>query len=91
MISWDVRPHPKLGTLEVRCLDAQTRRRCRGPSCPYPLPSLAVHEANATPPSPPPPEVLAEASFARFVMASQSGLSSMGGGARPGKSHPMPC
>ena len=25
MIWWDVQPHPKLGTLEVRCLDAQTR------------------------------------------------------------------
>jgi carboxylate-amine ligase len=62
MIWWDVRPHPRLGTLEVRCLDAQTSlddvaglaalTHC-----------LAVHEANAPPPSPPLPELLAEASF----------------------------
>jgi carboxylate-amine ligase len=62
MIWWDVRPHPRLGTLEVRCLDAQTSlddvaglaalTHC-----------LAIHEANAPRPSPPLPELLAEASF----------------------------
>src|SRR3954447_4040223 len=63
MIWWDIRPHPRLGTLEVRCLDAQTSlRELAGlvalTHC------LVVYEAIAPPPSPsPPPEVVAEASF----------------------------
>ena len=63
MIWWDVRPHPKFGTLEVRCLDAQTRLEdvealAALTHC------LVVHEATAAPPhSHPPSEVVAEASF----------------------------
>ena len=63
MIWWDLRPHPSLGTLEVRCLDAQTElRNVAGlvalTHC------LVVHEAITEPPSSSPaPEVVAEAIF----------------------------
>jgi glutamate---cysteine ligase / carboxylate-amine ligase len=62
-IWWDLRLHPRLGTLELRCLDAQTSldnvaglvalTHC-----------LVVHEAVTDPTSSSPsPEVIAEASF----------------------------
>jgi carboxylate-amine ligase len=63
MVWWDIRPHPRLGTLEVRCLDAQTTLRDLAGLVAL-THCLVVYEAIATPPSPsPPPEVVAEASF----------------------------
>ena len=63
LIWWDVRPHPRLGTLEIRALDAQ--------SSPEDLAALvalahclAVHEATAPPAPPISPEVLRAMSFA---------------------------
>jgi carboxylate-amine ligase len=63
MIWWDLRPNPRLGTLEVRCLDAQTSLHDLAGLVAL-THCLAVYEAIVTPPSPsPPPEVIAEASF----------------------------
>jgi glutamate---cysteine ligase / carboxylate-amine ligase len=63
LIWWDVRPHPRLGTLEIRALDAQ--------SSPDDLAALvalahclAVHEADAPPTRDIGPEALRSMSFA---------------------------
>jgi carboxylate-amine ligase len=64
---WKLRPHPRLGTVEIRALDAQTR-----PEDTAALAALAhclAHEAASAPDRPhPPAEVLEEAIFkaARF-------------------------
>jgi carboxylate-amine ligase len=69
---WKLRPHPKLGTVEVRALDAQTSlddttalvalTHC-----------LARHAADSDPADVLPPEILEEATFraARFGVAAQ--------------------
>jgi carboxylate-amine ligase len=63
LIWWDVRPHPRLGTLEIRALDAQ--------SSPETLAALialahclAVHEARSAPSPAISPEALRAMSFA---------------------------
>jgi carboxylate-amine ligase len=62
-IWWDVRPHPGLGTLEVRCLDAQTNLDDVAGLVAL-THGLVVHEATVAPPSRPlAQEVVAEASF----------------------------
>jgi carboxylate-amine ligase len=67
---WKLRPHPRLGTVEVRALDAQasledTAALVALTHC------LARHAAEAEPPADPPSEVLEEGMFraARFGVA----------------------
>jgi carboxylate-amine ligase len=59
---WKLRPHPRLGTVEIRALDTQL-----SPSHTAALAALvhalARHEAQADPVEGPPPELLDEASF----------------------------
>jgi glutamate---cysteine ligase / carboxylate-amine ligase len=69
LIWWDLRPHPRLGTLEIRTLDAQSR--------PDDLAALvalahclAVHEAGA----PPAPQLSPEALRAISFTATRDGL-----------------
>ena len=59
---WKMRPHPKLGTVEVRAMDVQaqpahTRALVAAVQC------LARHEAEAEPVPGPAPEILDEASY----------------------------
>jgi carboxylate-amine ligase len=64
---WKLRPHPRLGTVEVRALDVQTS--LADTACLVALTHcLARHEADAEPQPDPPAEVLEEAVFraARF-------------------------
>jgi glutamate---cysteine ligase / carboxylate-amine ligase len=59
---WDVRPHPRLGTLEIRALDAQSSMTDLAGLVAL-VHCLAVHEATAPPAPPESPEVLRELSF----------------------------
>src|SRR4051794_34505463 len=61
-IWWDVRPHPRLGTVEIRCLDAQSSLAdLRGLAAL--VHCLAVHEAGREQREHSSVEVLAEATF----------------------------
>jgi carboxylate-amine ligase len=59
---WKLRPHPRLGTVEIRALDTQLSERHRGAlaACVH---ALARHHAQADPIDGPPVEILDEASF----------------------------
>jgi carboxylate-amine ligase len=59
---WKLRPHPRLGTVEIRALDTQLSDRHRGAlvACVH---ALARHLADAEPVDGPPAEILDEASF----------------------------
>jgi carboxylate-amine ligase len=59
---WDVRPHPGLGTLEVRVLDAQSSLADLWGLVAL-IHCLAYHEAMVADPSDPPKDVVDEASF----------------------------
>jgi carboxylate-amine ligase len=59
---WKLRPHPRLGTLEVRALDAQSSLE-RVASLVALVHVLARHEAHAGPRAAPPTEILEEASY----------------------------
>jgi len=59
---WDVRPHPRLGTLEIRALDAQSSLEDLAGLVAL-IHCLAVHEAGAGPQPAPSPEALRELSF----------------------------
>jgi carboxylate-amine ligase len=59
---WDVRPHPRLGTLEIRVLDAQSSLEDLAGLVAL-IHCLAVHEAGAPPQPAPGPEALRELSF----------------------------
>jgi carboxylate-amine ligase len=79
---WKLRPHPRLGTVEVRALDAQ--------SSPSQLASLvalvhalARHEASADPVAGPPPEILEEASYRAGRSGVAAELPGADGGLRP--------
>jgi glutamate---cysteine ligase / carboxylate-amine ligase len=64
LIWWDVRPHPRLGTLEIRALDAQASLEDLAAVVAL-VHALAVHEATTTSSGPDmTPEVLRAASFA---------------------------
>jgi carboxylate-amine ligase len=58
---WKMRPHPRLGTVEVRALDVQARREHTAALVAL-VHCLARHEAEADPVAGPSPEVLDEAS-----------------------------
>ena len=59
---WDVRPHPRLGTLEIRALDAQSSHDDLAGLIAL-IHCLAVHEATAPPTRGSSPEALRELSF----------------------------
>lgn len=59
---WDLRPHPRLGTLEIRALDAQSSVEDLVALVAL-IHCLAVHEASAPPRRGPGPEALRELSF----------------------------
>jgi carboxylate-amine ligase len=60
---WKLRPHPKLGTVEVRALDVQSSP-WHAAALAALVQSLARHEATATEAVPsPPPEILEEGSY----------------------------
>ncbi len=59
---WDVRPHPRLGTLEIRVLDAQSSLEDLAGLVAL-VHCLAVHEATSRPHRGPSPEVLRELTF----------------------------
>jgi glutamate---cysteine ligase / carboxylate-amine ligase len=61
-IWWDLRPHPRLGTLEIRAFDAQTSPDDMVALIALAL-CLAVHEAGHPSADHPPPEALDESSF----------------------------
>lgn len=59
---WKLRPHPQLGTVEIRALDVQAKPEHTA-ALVAAVQSLARHEADADPVEGPPPEILDEASF----------------------------
>jgi carboxylate-amine ligase len=59
---WKLRPHPRLGTVEIRALDAQASARETAGLAAL-VQCLARHEANGDSPEGPPPEVLEEVSY----------------------------
>jgi glutamate---cysteine ligase / carboxylate-amine ligase len=59
---WKLRPHPRLGTVEIRALDTQLCDRHRAALVAL-VHALARHEADAEPTEGPPAEILDEASF----------------------------
>jgi glutamate---cysteine ligase / carboxylate-amine ligase len=80
---WDVRPHPRLGTLEIRALDAQSSLDDLAGLVAL-VHCLAVHEATAPPARGASPEVLRELSF----RACRDGLEArliLEGGLRPAR------
>lgn len=69
---WKLRPHPRLGTVEIRALDAQTSLDDLAALVAL-THSLACHAATAPEQPDPPPELLDEAAFraARFGVAAE--------------------
>ncbi|MGO9788099.1 MAG: YbdK family carboxylate-amine ligase [Solirubrobacteraceae bacterium] len=59
---WDIRPHPRLGTVEVRSMDAQSGSRAALALAAL-VQSLAAHEAQQAPRTWTPREVLMESMF----------------------------
>jgi carboxylate-amine ligase len=59
---WKLRPHPRLGTVEIRALDTQATPRHTA-AVVAAVHALARHEARAEPLEGPPAEILDEASF----------------------------
>ena len=78
---WDVRPHPRLGTVEVRAMDAQSSLGTVAGLAAL-VQGLAARATEEGGPEPPPREVLAESSY----RASRDGLEATvwdGAGLRP--------
>lgn len=59
---WKLRPHPRLGTVEIRTLDTQLSDEHTA-ALAATVHALALHLAEAEPVAGPPPEILDEASF----------------------------
>jgi carboxylate-amine ligase len=59
---WKLRPHPRLGTVEIRALDTQASPAHTAALVAF-VHALARHEADADPVEGPPAEILEEASF----------------------------
>jgi carboxylate-amine ligase len=59
---WDLRPHPRLGTVEIRAMDAQSHPRAVVALAGL-VHALAVYEAQRPPRPPSPREALMESSF----------------------------
>src|SRR3954463_3772550 len=82
---WDLRPHPRLGTLEVRALDAQSSLVDLEALVAL-VHCLVVHEANTACTDSPSCEVLGEATF-RALRDGIDGTMSLGGPVRPVREH----
>ncbi|HEX6390026.1 MAG TPA: YbdK family carboxylate-amine ligase [Solirubrobacteraceae bacterium] len=59
---WKLRPHPRIGTVEIRALDTQLAPRHTA-ALAAAVQSLALHESRARPVEDPPAELIDEASF----------------------------
>jgi carboxylate-amine ligase len=86
-IWWDMRPHPRLGTLEVRVLDAQSSLADLEALVAL-VHCLVLHETMTADPTHPSPEVLAEATF-RALRDGIDATLSLGGPLRPVREHAM--
>jgi carboxylate-amine ligase len=79
---WKLRPHPRLGTVEIRALDVQT-----APSHTAALvalvQALALYEANAAPVPGPEPAILEEASYRAGREGTRAELPDSDGNPRP--------
>ena len=84
-IWWDMRPHPTLGTLEIRCLDAQSSLRDLAALVAL-THCLVRHEALIADRHHPPVEVLAEATF-RALRDGVDATLSLGGPVLPVRDH----
>ncbi len=84
---WDMRAHPRFGTLEVRCLDAQSSLKDLE-SLVGLVHALVVHEALAGDDRHPDVEILQEATF-RALRDGVHGRMSLGGPVRPVREHAL--
>jgi carboxylate-amine ligase len=82
---WDLRPHPRLGTLEVRVLDAQSSLADLEALVAL-VHCLVVHEASSSDPVPVSSEVLGEATF-RALRDGIAATFSLGDGVRSVREH----
>jgi carboxylate-amine ligase len=82
---WDMRPHPTLGTLEIRALDAQASLSDLGGLVAL-THALVCHEALVRDERHPPVEVLQEATY-RALRDGVDGRLSLGGPIRPVRDH----
>jgi carboxylate-amine ligase len=79
---WKLRPHPRVGTVEIRALDTQMSLRHTA-SLVAAVQALARHVANADPVAGPPPDILDEASFRAARAGVQATLPDAEGRLRP--------
>jgi glutamate---cysteine ligase / carboxylate-amine ligase len=79
---WKLRPHPRLGTVEIRALDTQLSPQHTA-ALAAAVHALARHEAGAEPVDGPPPEILDEASFRAAREGVEATLPDDGGELRP--------
>jgi glutamate---cysteine ligase / carboxylate-amine ligase len=79
---WKLRPHPRLGTVEIRALDVQSSLPATS-ALVAAVHSLARHEAGADPVPGPAPEILEEASFRAARAGVDATLPDAGGRLRP--------
>jgi carboxylate-amine ligase len=79
---WKLRPHPRLGTVEIRALDAQMSL-AHTAALVAAVQALAWYEAHADPVTGPPPDILDEASFRAARAGVQATLPDGDGGLRP--------
>ena len=79
---WKLRPHPRLGTVEIRALDAQTSLEDTAGLVAL-AHCLARHAAEADPEPDPPAEVLEEGSFRAARFGVQARLPEVDGRLRP--------
>ena len=79
---WKLRPHPRLGTVEIRALDAQASL-AHTASLVAAVHALARHEAESEPIPGPPPEILEEASFRAARAGVRATLPDAAGRLRP--------
>ncbi len=79
---WKLRPHPRLGTVEVRSLDAQTRTEDTAALAAL-VHCLAHHHAECDLPAPSPPEVIEEGLFRAARYGVRAELPDAGGELHP--------
>jgi carboxylate-amine ligase len=79
---WKLRPHPRLGTVEVRSLDAQTRPRDVAALAAL-VHCLAHHHAECDLPAPSAPEVIEEGLFRAARYGVRADLPDAGGALHP--------